>query len=419
MLLSLAANLDWPLHQFDVKNAFLHGDLEDEVYMDLPPGYTATSGDEVVCKLQRALYGLKQSPRAWFGRFSWAMKKYGYTQSNSDHTLFLKHRLGKVTALIIYVDDMIITGDDVVEISKLQKQLATEFEMKRLGGLKYFLGIEVARSKQGIFLSQRKYVLDLLSEVGLLDCKPPDTPIVQNHRLGEHTDQVSTDKGRYQRLVGKLIYLSHTRPDIAYAVNVVSQFMHNPSEDHMNAVIRILRYLKSSPGKGLMFSKIDHLRVEGYTDADWAGSVSDRKSTSGYFTFVGGNLVTWRSKKQNVVALSSAEAEFRGIAKGLCELLWLKQLLTEIGFAPSCEMDLFCDNKAAIDISHNPVQHDRTKHVEVDRHFIKQNLETKVVRFPFVKSEDQLADILTKAVCSTSFYNSLDKLGIKDLYAPT
>jgi hypothetical protein len=308
VLLSLAANLDWPLHQFDVKNAFLHGDLEEEVYMDVPPGYTANSESEVVCKLQRALYGLKQSPRAWFGRFSWAMKKYGYTQSNSDHTLFLKHRLGKVTALIIYVDDMIITGDDVVEISKLQKQLATELEMKSLGGLKYFLGIEVARSKQGIFLSHRKYVLDLLSEVGLLDCKPADTPIVQNHRLGEHTDQVSTDKGRYQRLVGKLIYLSHTRPDIAYAVNVVSQFMHNPSEDHMNAVIRILRYLKSSPGKGLMFSKNDHLRVEGYTDADWAGSVSDRKSTSGYFTFVGGNLVTWRSKKQNVVALSSAEA---------------------------------------------------------------------------------------------------------------
>jgi hypothetical protein len=147
VLLSLAANLDWPLHQFDVKNAFLHGDLEEEVYMDLPPGYTATSGDEVVCKLQRALYGLKQSPRAWFGRFSLAMKKYGYQQSHSDHTLFLKRQRGKVTALIIYVDDMIITGDDSKEISSLQEQLATEFEMKNLGGLKYFMGIEVARSK--------------------------------------------------------------------------------------------------------------------------------------------------------------------------------------------------------------------------------------------------------------------------------
>jgi hypothetical protein len=310
VLLSLAANLDWPLHQLDVKNAFLHGDLEEEVYMDIPPGCLSSSEARVVYKLQRALYGLKQSPRAWFGRFSSAMRKFGFQQSNSDHTLFLKHRLGKVTALIVYVDDMIVTGDDAEEISRLQEQLSTEFEMKDLGGLKYFLGIEVARSRQGIFLSQRKYVLDLLTEVGLLECKPADTPIVQNHKLGEYTDQVPANKERYQRLVGKLIYLSHTRPDIAYDVSVVSQFMHCPSEDHMDAVIRILRYLKSSPGKGLMFSKNNQVHVDGYTDADWAGNVSDRKSTSGYFTFVGGNLVTWRSNKQKVVALSSAEAEF-------------------------------------------------------------------------------------------------------------
>jgi hypothetical protein len=419
VLLSLAVNLDWPLHQFDVKNAFLHGDLEEEVYMDIPPGYSVTTGTNEVCKLQRALYGLKQSPRAWFGRFSLAMKKYGFKQSDSDHTLFLKRQQGKVTALIVYVDDMIITGDDREEISRLQRQLASEFEMKNLGGLKYFLGIEVARSNQGIFLSQRKYILDLLFEVGLLECKPVDTPIVQNHKLGIYPDQKPADKGRYQRLVGKLIYLSHTRPDIAYAVSVVSQFMHCPSEEHMEAVTRILKYLKSSPGKGLMFSKNDHLEVEGYTDADWAGNISDRKSTSGYFTFVGGNLVTWRSKKQKVVALSSAEAEFRGMAKGLCELLWLKRLLTEIGFAPTSEMNLFCDNKAAIDISHNPIQHDRTKHVEVDRHFIKHNLKTKIVQFPFVKSEDQLADILTKAVSSKEFYNSLVKLCIRDPYAST
>jgi hypothetical protein len=242
VLLSLAANLDWPLHQFDVKNTFLHGDLEEEVYMDVPPGYTANSEVKVVCKLQRALYGLKQSPRAWFGRFSLAMKKYGYQQSHSDHTLFLKHQRGKVTALIIYVDDMIITGDDPKEISSLQAHLATKFEMKNLGGLKYFLGIEVARSKQGIFLSQRKYILDLLLEVGLLECKLAETPIVQNHKLGEYPDQVPTNKERYKRLVGKLIYLSLTCPDIAYAVSVVSQFMHCPSEDHMEAVLRILRY---------------------------------------------------------------------------------------------------------------------------------------------------------------------------------
>jgi phage anti-repressor protein len=176
-LLLLAANLDWPLHQLDVKNAFLYGDIEEEVYMNTLPSYIASSKTEVVWKLQRELYGLKQSPQAWFGWFSQAMKKYGFCQSNSDHTLFLKHQRGKVTALIVYVDDMIIIRDDAKEIDKLQKQLATKCEMKNLGGLKYFLGIEVARSKKGIFLSQQKYILDLLCEVGLLDCKPAYTPI--------------------------------------------------------------------------------------------------------------------------------------------------------------------------------------------------------------------------------------------------
>ena len=162
-----------------------------------------------------------------------------------------------------------------------------------------------------------------------------------------------------------------------------------------------------------------HLKIEGYTDAGWAGNILDRKSTPGYFTFVGGNLVTWRSKKQKVVARSSAEAEFRGMAKGLCELIWLRSLLIEIGFPPDSVMNLFCDNKATIDISHNPIQHDRTKHVEVDRHFIKQNLEERIIQFPFVKFEDQLADILTKAVSSRDFYNSLNKLGVRDIYSPT
>jgi hypothetical protein len=195
--------------------------------------------------------------------------------------------------------------------------------------------------------------------------------------------------------------------------------MHNPSEDHMEAIIRILRYLKASPRKGFMFSKNSHLKINGYIDADWAGNISDKKSTSGYFIFVVRNLVTWRSKKQKVVALSSAEAEFRGMVKGLCELLWIKRLLTELGFTPNSEMKLFCDNKAAIAISHDLIQHDRTKHVEVDRRFIKENLERKIICSPFVKSEDQLVDILTKAVSSKEFYNSLNKLCMRDLYALT
>ncbi|CAO2833049.1 unnamed protein product [Amaranthus hypochondriacus] len=227
-------------------------------------------------------------------------------------------------------------------------------------------------------------------------------------------DGEPADRMQYQRLVGKLIYLAHTRPDIAYAVGIVSRFMHRPQTQHMEAVFRILRYLKGTPGKGVLYRKNGHLRITAFTDADWVGDRDDRKSTSGYFTVIGGNLVTWRSKKQKVVALSSAEAEFRGIAKGVMEVLWLRKLLTELGFAPEESCVIYCDNQAAISISENPVQHDRTKHVEVDRHFIKEKLEDDIIKLPHVKSEDQLADILTKAVGTQWFKDVLDKLGIGD-----
>ncbi|KAL4036651.1 hypothetical protein IC575_000215 [Cucumis melo] len=237
------------------RNAFLHGELKEEVYMEQPPGYKSTNAKPMVCKLNKALYGLKQSPRAWFGRFCRAMQSYGFKQCDSDHTLFLKRNQEKLTALIIYVDDMIVTGNDTQEIATLEKKLSGEFEMKNLGGLKYFLGIEVMRSRQGIVLSQRKYILDLLAEIGMLDCRPADTPVVQGVKLGEFPDQVPANKERYQRLVGKLIYLAHTRPDIAYGVSVVSQFMHNPSEDHMDAVMRINTISEGMPRQGYNFQE--------------------------------------------------------------------------------------------------------------------------------------------------------------------
>ena len=419
VLLSLAANLNWSLHQFDVKNAFLHGDLAEEVYMDIPPGFEDSKTKGKVCRLRKSLYGLKQSPRAWFERFTQAMLKYGFKQSQGDHTLFIRHSSqGKVTVLIVYVDDIVLTGDDVEDMQELKKYLAKEFEIKDLGNLKYFLGIEVARSKQGIFISQRKHVLDLLQETGMLGSKACDTPMEANQKLGDDTDGAVVDRGRYQRLVGKLIYLSHTRPDIAFAVSVVSQFMHAPRDSHYSAVLRILRYLKSAPGKGLFFGIHGHLQVDGYTDADWAGSTTDRRSTSGYCTFIGGNLVTWRSKKQAVVSRSSAEAEFRAISQGICELLWIKILLRDLRLEPTDSMRLHCDNKAAISIAHNPVQHDRTKHVEIDRHFIKEKLSSGEICIPFVRSSEQLVDVLTKALGNRPHHFYLSKLGMRDIFAP-
>ncbi|RVW39467.1 Retrovirus-related Pol polyprotein from transposon RE1 [Vitis vinifera] len=362
--------------------------------MDLPLGCMVSEKQrQKVCKLKKSLYGLKQSPRAWFGRFTKSMRAFGYRQ---------------------------ITGNDPEERKALQNYLSREFEMKDLGPFKYFLGIEVSRSSEGIFLSQRKYALDLLQETGMSGCQPVNTPIEEGLKLCVEPNQVSTDKRRYRRLVRRLMYLAHTRPDLAYALSVVSQYMHNPGEQHMNAVMRILRYLKNAPRKGILFAKnVDHQSIEVYTDADWAGVVDDRRSTSGYFTFVGGNLVTWKSKKQNVIARLSAEAEFRGMTLGLCETLWLRLLLQDLGYLSRQPIRLFCDNKVACDIAHNPIQHDRIKHVKVDRFFIKEKLDDKIVELPKIRSKDQLVDILTKAVSSQVFSKFLDKLGMCDIYAPT
>ena len=277
VLLSLATNLDWPLQQFDVKNAFLHGELSEKVYMDLPLGCMIPEVHcRKVCKLKKSLYGLKKSPRAWFGRFTKSMRSFGYHQSNSDHTLFLKEYHGKIIARIVYVDDMVVTENDPDERKALQSYLSSEFEIKDLGHLKYFLGIEVSRSDKEIFLSQRKYALDLLQETGMSACQPANTPVEVGFKLCVKTNQVPVDKGRYQRLVGRLMYLAHTRPDLTYALSIFSQFMHNPGEQHMNAVMCILRYLKSSPRKGILFTKnVDCQSVDAYSDVDWAGAIDD------------------------------------------------------------------------------------------------------------------------------------------------
>ena len=227
------------------------------------------------------------------------------------------------------------------------------------------------------------------------------------------------DRECYQRLVGRLIYLTHTRPDITFGVSIVSQFMHSPGPTHFEAVFRILRYLKGTPGKGLMFKKKGHLQVEAYTDADWAGNVIDRRSTSGYCTFVGGNLVTWRSKKQSVVARSSAEAEFRSVAHGFCEVLWIKRVLGELKISTPTPIKVYCDNKAAISIAHNPILHDRTKHVEVDKHFIKEKIDSGVICMSYIPTASQTADILTKGLPKGLHEIFVNKLAMRDIFMPT
>ena len=387
--------------------------------MTIPPGLENRSNNRQVCKLKKSLYGLKQSPRAWFDRFARTVTANGYQQCQADHTLFVKHQSGgKMAILIVYVNDIILTGDDSEEILSLKRLLATEFEIKDLGTLRYFLGMEVARSKEGIVISQRKYILDLLSETGLLGCKPADTPMDPTKRLSRSEESSPVDKGRYQRLVGKLIYLSHTRPDIAYSVSVVSQHMNNSTEDHLEAVNRILRYLKMTPGHGLLFRKCENREVVIYTDASWAGELTDRRSTTGYCSYVWGNLVTWRSKKQAVVSRSSAESEYRALALGICEGMWLQRLLRELKVEVQDSVKMFSDSQAAISIVRNPVHHDRTKHIEIDRHFISEKVNNGIVQLSYVPTKQQIADVLTKALPRVSFDELNSKLGLYNIYNP-
>ncbi|CAH9097621.1 unnamed protein product [Cuscuta epithymum] len=253
LFLAVAAAKNWELHQMDVHNAFLHGDLDEVVYMKPPPGFCSSRPGQV-CRLKKSLYGLRQAPRCWFAKLSASLKQYGFQQSYSDYSLFTLTQGSAQLFILIYVDDLIIVGNDSSAIARFKSYLHNCFHMKDLGFLKYFLGIEVARSADGIFLCQRKYTLDIISETGLLGAKPTHFPIEQNHNLAISQSDFLADPEAYRRLVGRLLYLSFTRPDLAYAVHILSQFMQAPRQDHWTAALRVVRYLKGTPGQGILLS---------------------------------------------------------------------------------------------------------------------------------------------------------------------
>ena len=418
IVLSLAVNLEWDLWQMDVKNAFLQGELEDEVYMRPPPGMEGMVKPGNVLRLRKAIYGLKQSPRAWYHKLSTTLNGRGFVKSEADHTLFTLTSQQGIIVILIYVDDIIITGSDKEGINSTKAFLKATFDIKDLGELKYFLGIEMCRSKEGLFLSQRKYTLDLLKEAGDLGGRAAKTPLEEGYKVmreGEYENKAYGDVKHYRRMVGKLIYLTITRPDVCFAVNQVSQHMQAPKMHHWNMVERILRYLREAPGQGVWMGCNKSTEIVGYCDADWAGDRIDRRSTTGYCTFIGGNLVTWKSKKQKVVSCSSAEAEYRAMRKLTSELIWIKGLLKDLGIETTTPITMHCDNQAAIHIASNSVFHERTKHIEVDCHKVRQAVEQKVILPCYTRSEDQLADIFTKAASTKVCELIHPRLGLIDL----
>ncbi|XP_070672609.1 uncharacterized protein [Malus domestica] len=397
----------------DVSNAFLHGYLKEDVYMLHPPGFVDVSKPTHVCKLKRSLYGLKQAPRAWYEAFYSAILSLGFSSSTSDTSLFIKKDT-TITFILVYVDDIIITGSSSSVCQTIISQLQTLFPVKNLGDIHYFLGIEVQRSSKGLFLHQSKYALDLLKKTDMLGAKPSSIP-VSSSKL-DHFGALLPDPTSYRSIVGALQYLTWTRLDLAFAVNQVCQHMQAPRTIHLQAVKRILRYLKGTIDLGLWFTK-GHQHLTAWSDADWVGCPVDRRSTSGYCVFLGSNLVAWSAKKQNTVARSSIEAEYRSLANSAAEVTWICKILSDISFPLLRPPVIFYDNKSAITLAFNPVFHARTKHVEIDYHFIREKILLCQIGVQHVGTLSQIADIFTKSLHAARFASLADKLseGVADV----
>jgi hypothetical protein len=314
-----------------------------------------------------------------------------------------------VIYLLLYVDDIILTGSVPAAIQELIRGLAQAFELKDLGPLKYFLGLQVEYTNSGLLVHQTKYATDLLDKHNMSTCKPCSTPFVPPSTSVLTESSFLSDPFSYKSLVGALQYLTFTRPNLSFAVNSLCQHMHQPTTSHLVAAKRVLRYIRGTLSHGILFQP-GPLRLTAFTDSDWAGDPVDRRSTIGFLIFLGNNLLTWASKKQPTVSRSSIEAEYRALAVGAVELTWIRMLLRDLGIYISHALVLWCDNTSAISLASNPVFHARTKHVEIDYHFVREKVVRGDLSVQFISTTDQLADLLTKALPSPRYITLSTKL---------
>jgi Reverse transcriptase (RNA-dependent DNA polymerase) len=412
IILSIALSQKWAVHQLDVNNAFLHGDISETIYMEQPPGFSNPSLPSHVCKLKKALYGLKQAPRAWFSKLKGFLLTQGFKSSQADHSLFFKVNSHSTTYILVYVDDILVTGSSSHAIQSLLSALQQQFSLKNLGCLNYFLGIEVTDENGSLHLSQTRYLQSLLERTHMHNAKPIHTPMVSGQQLSKFSGTKLLDPHLYRSTVGALQYATVTRPDLTFAVNKASQFMCEPTDHHWHMVKRILRYIKGTIHHGLSFQPASQLALHAYSDADWAGCPDDRRSTTGFAVYFGPNLISWSSKKQPTVSRSSTEAEYRSMTVTASELTWISSLLQELQFPMTQAPTLWCDNLGATFLASNPVYHARTKHIELDYHFVREKIENKQLQVKFICSADQIGDFFTKALGRTRFQLLRTKLHV-------
>ena len=373
MVLTLAVSFNWDIWQLDVSNAFLYGILDEEVYMAQPKGFEDPMNPQFVCKLYKSICGLKQAPRAWFNRLSIALLSIGFVSSQVDPSLFTYHRDSTHAFLLVYIDDILVTSNVWSFIDELISNLQLDFPMKDLRQLSYFLGIEATHDSFGLHLRQTRYIIDLLDRFNLIGIRPYRAPCVLGTKLSKFDGDPLLDHFEYRHTVGALQYITLTCLDIAYSVNQLCQHMQALTIAHWTAAKRVLRYLKNTMDFGL-FYKPGSFAINAYCDSDWDGDPDDRRSTCGYGMFVGPNLISWSVKKQPVVSKSSTKAEYRCLALVTVEVYWLRMLLCELKISLDSPPVIWCDNISALALASNPVFHARSKHIEVDYHFVHEKV---------------------------------------------
>jgi hypothetical protein len=397
-IIALVAKMKWKLHQMDVKTTFLNGVIEEEVHIEQPQGFEVEDRKSHVYRLKKALYGLKQAPRAWYGRIDSFLTSLGFTKSKADSNIYFKIMNNEPVILLLYVDDLFLTGEEKL-IVECKRRLASEFEMKDLGLMHYFLGLEVWQSPERIFLNQGKYTVESLKRFDMLECKPMKV----NLKLLVDTSSDLIDATLYKQIIGLLMYLMNTRPDICFSVNTLSQFLVEPRHVHLVAAKHVMRYLKGTLDCGLSYDRDHNFTLSGYTDSDWAGSVVDRKITSGCCFSFGSTMISWQSRKQSSIALSTAEAEYIAACSASCEAIWLRKLLTSLFDLEMEATTILCDNQSYIKMTENHVFHDRSKHIEIRYHYIRDMVQRGALKLLYVSTDEQVADVLTKPLSRVKF----------------
>ncbi|GJX25698.1 retrovirus-related pol polyprotein from transposon TNT 1-94 [Tanacetum coccineum] len=412
------AHKNMTVYQIDVKTAFLNDVLREEVCVSQPEGFVDQDHPNYVYTLKKDLYGLKRAPRAWYDMLSKFLLSHKFSKGVIDPTLLMRKE-GKDFLLVqIYVDDIIFASTNPEFCNIFANEMSSKFKMSMMGKMSFLLGLQISQNPRGVFINQSTYALQIIKIYGMDSSDPVDTPIIKRAKFDEYPQGIPVDPTRYRCMVGSFMYLTSSRHDLVFVVCICARYQARPTEEHLTVVNRVFWYLKRTINMGLWYPKNTGIELTAYADANHAWCQDTRRSTSGNAQFLEDKLVSWSSKKQKSILVSTTEATYISLSGCCAQILWMRSQLTNYGFAFN-KIPLYCDNKSAIALCCNNVQHSRSKHIDIRYDFIKELVENGVVELYFVRTEYQLADIFTKALARERFEFLSNSLGMQGMTSET